>query len=212
MNPRLETIGILQKHNIPICIWGEDALRFYGVPTVVFELYVLVLDSSLIEASTILSKSPFYRHVPFDEKSMEIHPFRQVFLKYWSHRFLGSWSDITGVQLLPAQEFCHFVISPETTIEGMYPKLSAFIEALAEKYLELVEGRGEVAYRTHTLMYLFYLGEYALKERDSILDDLSPRAHRLWKDILEDKVVLGEEGLDMYRDIQDTKRESTEIQ
>ena len=211
MNLRLETIAILQKHNIPICIWGEDALRFYGVPTVVFELYILVPDSCLIEASTILSTSPSYRQEQPDEKSMEVHPFRQCFLKYWSHRFLGSWSEVTGVQLLPAQEFAHFVISPETTVEGMYPKLSALIEALVEKYLEPVEELGEVAYRTHTFMYLLYLGEHASKDRDSVSDDLSPRAHRLWKDILEDKVLLGEEGLDMYRHFQDTKRKSTEI-
>lgn len=35
---------ILHNHNIPCVVWVEDAVRFYGVPTVGFDLYILVPD------------------------------------------------------------------------------------------------------------------------------------------------------------------------
>lgn len=40
---------ILLDHNIPCVVWFEDALAHYGVPTVLFDLYVLVPD---IEVAT----------------------------------------------------------------------------------------------------------------------------------------------------------------
>ena len=36
-------------------------------------------------------------------------------------------------------------------------------------------------------------------ERYSVLDKLSHKARLLWRDILEEKLVLGDEGREMYR-------------
>jgi hypothetical protein len=201
INPRLESIYILRQNHIKPCLWAEDALGFYQVPTVVFELYLLVPDEELQTASTILSSSPGYRQVPPDAEEMQVSRSRQVFLKYWSHRFMGSWSDVTGVQLLPAQEFAHFTISGNTTVMRdfcIFPKLSSFIEALVEKYLESATNRGEVAYLAYIGMHLLYLGAFAV-ERYSVVDDLSPRASLLWKDVVEEKFIFGEKGRDIYR-------------
>ena len=201
MDSRDGPVEILRRHDIAACLWSEDALSFYGVPTVVFELYLLVPDEDLDKASTILSSSPGYQHIPPNDREMQIHTFRQVFLKYLSHRFMGPWSDITGVQLLPAQEFAHFTISNDTTIRQgpcLYPKLADFIEALVAKYLEMTNTRAEVAYMAFVRIYLFYLGEYAV-EKYSVLDYLSPKAHLLWTHVLQGKMMFGEEGLEMYR-------------
>ena len=179
---------------------GGGRFGFYQVPTVVFELYLLVPDEELQRASVILS-SPGYRQVPPDTEEMQVSCFREVFLKYWSHRFLGSWSDVTGVQLLPAQEFAHFTISGEITILRplcVYRKLSGFIEAFVEKYLEKTTNRGEVAYLAHLGMHLLYLGNCAV-ERYSVLESLSPRARVLWKDVVEEKLLFGEKGRETYR-------------
>ncbi|KAF2503174.1 hypothetical protein BU16DRAFT_588751 [Lophium mytilinum] len=35
---------LLRDHGIPCVVWFEDAIGYYGVPTVVFDLYVLVSD------------------------------------------------------------------------------------------------------------------------------------------------------------------------
>jgi hypothetical protein len=37
-------------------------------------------------------------------------------------------------------------------------------------------------------------------DRYSVLEDLSPKARRLWKDILEEKLISGEEGREIYRE------------
>lgn len=41
---RLKWCSILQRDQIPCVAWFEDALRYYGVPTELFELYLLVPD------------------------------------------------------------------------------------------------------------------------------------------------------------------------
>lgn len=201
IHPRFEPIDILRRNNIKSCPWAEDALGFYQVPTVAFELYLLVPDRDLHAASVILSFSSGYHKVPLPRGEIELAPFRKVFLKYSSRRFMGLWSDVTGLQLLPAQEYAHFTISKETTVvfgSRVYPKLSSFIEALVEQNLKRTPNRGEFDHSAHVGMHLSYLGGYAV-ERYSELEALSPKARRLWKDILEEKLILREEGRNIYR-------------
>jgi hypothetical protein len=42
--PRYEPCLFLQQEGIPCVVWFEDAIGHYGVPTVVFDLYLLVSD------------------------------------------------------------------------------------------------------------------------------------------------------------------------
>jgi hypothetical protein len=48
-NSRRLPCHILHDHNIPCVVWFEDAIAYYGVPTVLFDLYILVPD---IETAT----------------------------------------------------------------------------------------------------------------------------------------------------------------
>jgi hypothetical protein len=43
-NPRHLPIRTLRAHDVPCVAWFEDAIGFYGVSTVVFDLYILVPD------------------------------------------------------------------------------------------------------------------------------------------------------------------------
>lgn len=45
--PRYTPCFILQEARVPCVVWFEDALWHYGVPTSVFDLYLLVLDIDL---------------------------------------------------------------------------------------------------------------------------------------------------------------------
>lgn len=36
----------MHDHGVPCVVWFEDAIAHYGVPTVVFDLYILVPDIS----------------------------------------------------------------------------------------------------------------------------------------------------------------------
>jgi len=202
MTSRYDPLVILNRHGISACLWGEDALAFYEVPTVLFETYVLVPDEDLDRATAILRSSEGYHQPPPDKKEMRIVIFRQVFLKYWSHRFMGPWSQTTGLQLLPAEEFAYFAINKHTTIaEGpcLYPRLAGFIEALVKKFIQATDVRSEISYCLHTRLHLAYLCGSA-PERHSVLNDLSPKARRVWKDLLDEKLMIGEEERRIYRE------------
>ena len=79
IHPRLEPIDILRRNNIKSCLWAEDALGFYQVPTVVFELYLLVPDQDLQTASTIVSSHHDYQRVPIPQDEVDLAAFREIF-------------------------------------------------------------------------------------------------------------------------------------
>jgi hypothetical protein len=205
MSSRYQVVQLLHDHAISSCLWSEDVLAFYGVPTVLFELYLLIADSDFDKAVSILSESPGYRHVPPDEEEMATNRPRRYFLQYWVSRYTnpGGDDDKIGLQLLPAKQFAQFEISPDTTVQQgilLYPKLAKFIEALVYQYLRPAKTRAACAYATHVRMYIVYLAAYA-PERDSVLQLLSPKACQLWGDLLKGKMILGEEGIEHYRKI-----------
>ncbi|KAE8145897.1 hypothetical protein BDV25DRAFT_170167 [Aspergillus avenaceus] len=39
---RYEPLRLLRRNKVPCVVWFEDTLRYYGVPTVLFDLYILV--------------------------------------------------------------------------------------------------------------------------------------------------------------------------
>lgn len=53
--PRYQPCYLLRVNGIPSVVWFEDAIAHYGVPTVVFDLYVLVPD--IDTAAQVLIKS-----------------------------------------------------------------------------------------------------------------------------------------------------------
>lgn len=53
--PRYKPCQVLFDNHIPHAVWFEDALVHYGVPTVVFDLYILVPDIDL--AANLLAKA-----------------------------------------------------------------------------------------------------------------------------------------------------------
>lgn len=63
---RYKSCLVLENIGIPYVIWFEDALVHYGVPTVVFDLYVLVLDidtaaDALIKGGWIVDTQNLHR-------------------------------------------------------------------------------------------------------------------------------------------------------
>jgi len=105
-----------------------------------------------------------------------------------------------GLQLLPCEEFAHFMISEKTTIRKgrfLYPKLPDFLEALIYQYIRPAQMAEESEYRCHICVHLFYLGEYS-PIKHSILPDLSPRARQAWSDILNDEFVFGDAAVEHY--------------
>jgi hypothetical protein len=199
---RYEVVELLRSHGVGSCLWAEDVLAFYKVPTVVFEFYLLIPDADLAKAVSILSSTPGYRQPPPNETEMATNIPRRYFLQYWSSRFTNPHGrdDRFGIQLLPAIEFANFTIGPGTTVEHhvrLYPKLADFIESLVYQFLRPTGERPGLAYRAHVCIYLGYLATHTPEGR-TVLSVLSPKARRLWGDFLNDEVINGEKGFKYY--------------
>ncbi|RDL42340.1 uncharacterized protein BP5553_02319 [Venustampulla echinocandica] len=54
-NPRFQPCYLLRESKIPCVVWFEDAVAHYGVPTIVFDFYILVPDTDL--AAEVLVKA-----------------------------------------------------------------------------------------------------------------------------------------------------------
>jgi hypothetical protein len=198
---RYEVLKVLQDGGFDPCLWSEDALAYYGVPTVVFELYILLPDSSLESAKSLLEGTPDY--VLFPSAPGTQLTGLPYFLPYDSYRFKEPESEI-GIQLLPSEEFAQFTISEKTTVREeqlLFPRLSDFIDALVYQYLRPAQTDAEFEYRAHLGVHLFYLGDYA-PAREDILSMLSPRAHKVWRDILRSEFVFGDAGVEYYNNIE----------
>lgn len=52
---RLNACHLLQQNGVPSVIWFEDAIAYYGVPTAVFDVFLLVSD--IDEAAAVLTES-----------------------------------------------------------------------------------------------------------------------------------------------------------
>ena len=59
---RYAPVRLLREYNISSILWGEDALRFLGVKTVLFKLHLLVPDPAAAAQALVLSKQ--YAIVP----------------------------------------------------------------------------------------------------------------------------------------------------
>ncbi|KAB5530331.1 hypothetical protein GE09DRAFT_974142 [Coniochaeta sp. 2T2.1] len=52
---RLNACHLLQQNGVPSAFWFEDAIAYYGVPTIVFDVFLLVSD--IDEAAAVLTES-----------------------------------------------------------------------------------------------------------------------------------------------------------
>jgi hypothetical protein len=208
MQHRYNVIRILQDAGFTPCLWSEDALSYYNVPTVGFELYLLLPDSDIERASSLLATLPDYHQPPPRDNEMGKYSPRRYFLQYWTHRYMGPDSKTTGVQLLPAEEFAHFHISPETTVKRgnlLFPQARAYIESLVYQYLRPTQTKADLTYRFNVKIHLHHLSDY-IPEPRSILPQLSPRAHEVWGNILSNGIVHGEDGIRYYRSFDEEGR------
>ena len=65
---RYDACRVLEKYDIPCLIWGEDALSILGVPTIIFDLFLLVEDPE--DAARYIIAHGFVRTKP-NERFME---------------------------------------------------------------------------------------------------------------------------------------------
>ncbi|CAI7595724.1 unnamed protein product [Penicillium discolor] len=134
---RYKSCQVLSDHQIPYVIWFEDTLHHYGVPTVKFNLYLLVSD--LDEAAELLVKAGW---VMDSQGPRKIGNAKVEF----PQKRLVSPTTKTITVLLPAEEWKFPLIadspSDDTPLRAdspenvSFPPLPGFLDALIESWLD----------------------------------------------------------------------------
>ncbi len=212
-NDRLLPVRLLQSAGIPSMIWFEDALACYNVPTVLFDLHLLV--PSLNPAKLLLlhhcwTAAPEQTKIDgvIIDKAVTLEP-PQVSMSDEERVKLIRWNSVPATTvLLPAEEWnCSLPLSVEPTasIQDFYPSLPALLDALIDSLLDAPSTRGSLAGYLNCQVGYLYGNAPALRQK-SFAGCLQP-AHRQFHNDL----VAGMDGstsifLEHQREIRDRFR------
>lgn len=163
---RFNSCLIFNDSEVPYVIWFEDALAYYGVPTVVFDLYILVTDIDI--AADCLVKAGW----TLDTQSP--HRIGGVEVKTRQHRLISPDRQTTTVLLLASD--WKFPLASDSALEPVpldelpdqtlsFPPLSGLLDALIESWLD--GPSDDPLLLLHLAVQFNYLYGYtpALKER-----------------------------------------------
>ncbi|OAA62745.1 hypothetical protein SPI_04285 [Niveomyces insectorum RCEF 264] len=158
---RYAACNTLHTAGIPVCIWLEDALGHLGVPTLAFELYLLVHD--VAAATQILLESGYQRGKP--SLAIESIPQFHNLFTLPRHEISGSPtssepddSEQPSVILLPAAEWFYKLPERIENMADWFPTLPGIYSALVAKWLSLNED--EHALRLRIAVFIGYIYEY----------------------------------------------------
>ena len=177
---RFRALRILRTHGIPCVVWAEDALAYYGVPILSFELFVIVAD---VDAAAPCLKNAGY--VREDPRVWEPLPE----LMEASSRLLqppasgGGGLDTaqrTIVVLLPAGRWKCILpsapMSPEIAVSDPFPfpALPALVDSIIDAWLDAPTS----LFAGHINCHLAYVYDYIDQVRTRcFVEELQP-AHR----------------------------------
>lgn len=149
-SPRLKPCQTLKQNGIPCAIWLEDALAHYGVRTVVFDVYIVVTDTTT--AAEILAQNGW---VPAPDRPKDHFNFVHNSPTLQHARLVrpGSNDETPRTYLLAARD-CDFTVDQlvQCSENGFYPPLSLLLDTLIGSYLNVSESwferqlRVQVAY------------------------------------------------------------------
>lgn len=128
---RYQPCYILHSVGIPCVVWFEDAVAYYGVPTCVFNLYVLVSDIDV--AAGVLTQAGWAVVPPK-------RGFTNVFEGSVQRCLVSPRSTPTKTTtiLLPAEEWNFSINQPETkkSFTAVIPPLATLLDALIDSLLD----------------------------------------------------------------------------
>src|SRR5690349_17562266 len=154
---RHETCCILEQNNVSSALWSEDALAYYGVKTVVFDIHILVPDVHAAEKVLVqrnyVPLPPKSGHRASSEEDVEIRL-----------KIPGSGNELAAVVLLCADDW-NFVLPktlwaspPDSSPPSFVPRLQDLLDSLIDKWLENSDKVG--MFRSYLSCYLGYLYHY----------------------------------------------------
>ncbi|KAL3469549.1 hypothetical protein BJX99DRAFT_69097 [Aspergillus californicus] len=169
-HPRYKPCLTLSDNKVPYVIWFEDALHYHGVPTAVFDLYLLVLDieiaaDCLIKAGWALDESPHrigMADVTTPQVSLLAEHNKSITVD--ENPFLKP----TRTVLLPASDW-KFPLVADPPLERVqqlpFPPLSGLLDALIESWLDGPTGNEKSLHHLAVQLGYLYGHAPALKEK-----------------------------------------------
>lgn len=143
---RYEACRLLQQHEITCAIWFEDAIGHYGVPTVVFDLYLLVPD---IDKAAELLRQEGWHAAPRRDTDELYHFLKGSPALKGPLRYLRlvppDWDEEMEERtvLMPADAWNFTAEQLAQTAAGPYPPLPALLDALIDGWLDTPSGKLE---------------------------------------------------------------------
>ncbi|KAI0068854.1 hypothetical protein BV25DRAFT_1910593 [Artomyces pyxidatus] len=150
----LPELRALEEQGISTCLWGEDALIHYHVPTCVFRcLLLLVQDDKMEESKACLMSTGNWTHTP-------LHPFLALMFQIPVEDMFNAFSDFRMLAravppkdpakdfmfvLIPANAFANFTIDPRSMVPDSPVPIPTFA-ALIDSLLDTVASTGKIAF------------------------------------------------------------------
>jgi len=155
---RYQPCALLQKASIPCAIWFEDALAYYGVPTMVFSLYVLVADTN--QAGQVLIQN--------DWTDVSEPPETLTHFLLWHPEVRRRRLDppasnpaaphqMVSTVLLPAADWNFSVqeLTSAASLNRFYPSLPTLTDSLISKLLDAPHDSMLQSFMATYVMYLY---------------------------------------------------------
>lgn len=172
-NPRFSPCRILYEAGVPCVIWGEDALTAYDIPTIVFDLFLLVDDPE--SAARKLASHGFSRTTPnrrfYDIPQMSDGAPRlaQIPASVVHDTIdLPQADDLNapGVILLPAKYWNYKLPRTVDEIDNFIPPLSTLLNTLINVWIDLPESDTALLGHIATHIGYFYLYNQDVRKPD----------------------------------------------
>lgn len=148
----------LHSHGIPCVVWFEDALGYYGVPTVVFSLYLLTpnIDSA---AQVLKEKGWVFSTQPAKIGMASVDSAMHTLTPPGDAHDLAS-SNLTTTILLPALDWNYSMpdqLTSSSTSASIFPPLPMLVDALIDSLLDTPL---ETKLSRHLIVQVAYLYGY----------------------------------------------------
>ena len=151
---RFTALRTLKSHGIGCVLWWEDALKHFGVPTVVFDVFILVADPP---AAAQVLKAAGWQEVPTDRRYRFAPEFTRNSIRLSHTPYLVSAEDdlTPSAVLLPALAW-HVSESTLARFPDPFPPLNLFVEAFIDVWLDTEDD----GFRSHLGVAQAYLLDY----------------------------------------------------
>ncbi len=200
LNPRYLPCQTLRHYNVPCIVWFEDVIRYYGYPTVCFDLYILVPD---IEIATQILVQNDWLLVPqakgkignaiVDSVQCRLEPPPQYsdpaeMLKSWLETSISQRPPPDAFRpgpqttvLLPAADW-NFSFSRDDRndfkicVDFVFPPLAALVDALIDSLLDCPPNNHVLS--LHLAMHITALYDYAPQVKQKAFAEQLMYEHR----------------------------------